>query len=156
MGKEIERKFLLKNEDWMHDILGAGRSIKQGYIYTEDPAVRIRVSYDDSELTIKGKPESDGLTRTEYNIPLTDIDAQAMLNSFAKSWIIKTRYIVSHKEIFWTVDVFEGANAGLVIAEIELEKADETIDLPDWIGEEISLDFKYLNCNLARKPFKSW
>ncbi len=154
MGVEIERKFLLKNTDWQ-DVAGAGQVIKQGYLsLVKERTVRVRVKDAKGFLTIKGKTVNTTRVEFEYEIPLAE--AEALLNLCEGAIIDKTRYNIVAKNLVWEVDVFEGDNKGLVIAEVELESEAQEINLPDWIGEEVSADSRYYNANLVTNPFKTW
>jgi len=153
MGFEIERKFLLKME--LPDDLN-GKRYRQGYLPTTDfTVVRIRTIGKRGFLTIKGKTENISRSEFEYEIPIED--AETMLDTLCtKPLIEKIRYEAGYGGLIWEIDVFEGENEGLVIAEVELEKIDQEIDIPDWIGEEVSGDSRYFNSNLVKNPFKTW
>ncbi len=154
MGIEIERKFLVKEEGWIA-LAGDGLDCRQGYISSApDKTVRVRVMGAQAFLTIKGSTR--GITRSEceYKIPLSD--AESLLALCGDAVIKKKRYLIQSEGMRWEIDVFTGANAGLVVAEIELESEDQKIDLPGWLGKEISGDFRYFNSALARHPFSEW
>lgn len=158
MGIETERKFLIRHDGWKH-AAGAGVLYVQAYLSTDpDRTVRVRIAGDDAFLTVKGRPAADApLSRAEfeYSIPLPD--ARAMLETLCLPGAIrKTRYRVPHGAHIFEVDVFDGDNAGLVLAEVELQDADETVSLPDWAGEEVSADSRYANAALSKNPFKNW
>ncbi|HYN78647.1 MAG TPA: CYTH domain-containing protein [Lamprocystis sp. (in: g-proteobacteria)] len=155
MALEIERKFLVKDDRWRLAVEQQW-NIVQGYLATTGTlTLRVRVRDDDAYLTIKGPPH--GITRSEfeYQIPLED--AQAMLHELAIMPVVsKIRHQVRHADHLWEVDQFNGANAGLVLAEIELDRADERFALPHWAGAEVTADPRYSNANLARHPFNDW
>lgn len=154
MALEIERKFLLKNDTWK-TLVKEEFLIKQGYLNSEkERTVRVRTYGDKGIITIKGK--NNNLTRKEfeYTIPLSD--AIQMLELAEMPIIEKTRFIVINDGNTWEIDVFEGVNKGLVVAEIELESETEKFEIPDWIGEEVSTDPKYYNACLIKNPFKDW
>ena len=155
MADEIERKFLVRNSDWQSSIVQTVK-IKQGYIaVNERCAIRIRVS--DVEATLNIKSAGLNIARKEYEYSIALADAEEMLEKFCPGQFIeKTRYSVKHQMGLWEVDVFEGLNQGLVIAEIELESEGQNVTLPDWVGTEVSGDAKYLNNNLVTKPFQTW
>lgn len=155
MAKEIERKFLVTSEDWKTDA-GAGTAMRQGYLCLEgDRTVRVRLTDDSAKLTIKGARQ--GISRSEYEYGIPEDDAREMLDSLCRGTpIVKTRYRVEHGGHTWEVDVFEAANEGLVLAEVELDSEDETVELPDWAGREVTDDERYYNAFLARQPFGSW
>jgi adenylate cyclase len=151
MASEIERKFLVRGDGWKPGPPGALQ--RQGYLSVEDPTVRVRIEGDRATLTVKGAQR--GLTRAEfeYEIPLADAEEMFALCPFA---VEKTRYLRDLDGRRWEVDVFHGANDGLVIAEIELEREDESFVLPPWIGAEVSRDPRYRVASLARHPFLKW
>lgn len=153
MGTEIERKFLVKNDSWKQEAK-AGMACKQGYLVSdEEKTVRVRVLGNKAFLTVKGA--STGISRSEYEYELPIADASDMLE-LCGDVIQKKRFIIHHKGMTWELDVFEGANAGLVMAEIELESEEQAFELPDWAGEEVSGDHRFYNACLARAPFATW
>jgi len=154
MALEIERKYLLKNNDWK-TLIKEEISIKQGYLNSEkERTVRVRTYGEKGIITIKGK--NNNLTRKEfeYSIPLAD--ALEMLKLAEMPLIEKTRFIIINDGNTWEIDVFEGVNKGLVVAEIELESETEKFEVPEWIGEEVSTDPKYFNACLINHPFTEW
>ena len=154
MALEIERKFLLKNDNWKA-LVKEEFLIKQGYLNSaKERTVRIRTYGDKGVITIKGK--TNNLTRKEfeYAIPLTE--ALQMLEIAEKPLIEKTRFIVINNGNTWEIDVFEGMNKGLLVAEIELESESEKFEIPEWIGQEVSTDPKYYNACLIKHPFTEW
>jgi len=154
MGLEIERKFLLKNDDWKL-LVKEEISIKQGYLNAEkERTVRVRVYSERGFLTIKGKNENLTRKEFEYEIPLEEAEQILLLSE--NPLIEKTRFIVQHQNNTWEIDVFEGVNKGLTVAEIELESEREKFDIPEWIGKEVSTDKKYYNANLISNPFEGW
>ena len=154
MGKEIERKFLLAGDSWRW--LGEGMDYKQGYIFTSNrTTVRIRVVGDKGYLTIKGP--SEGITRTEFEYEIPVADAEDILERLCEKPLIeKKRYVIEHGGLTWEVDEFFGENEGLILAEVELESEDQQIELPDWIGAEVSGDKRYFNAQLVKNPYKTW
>jgi adenylate cyclase len=155
MAVEIERKFLVTGAGW-RQLAGAGKAIRQGFLCAErDRAVRVRVSDGQAKIAIKGAGK--GIERLEYEYVIPVDDAHEMLGRLCLGTVVaKTRYCVEHDGRVWEIDVFEDANAGLVLAEVELNAADETIDVPDWAGPEVSEDERYYNAYLARYPFETW
>lgn len=154
MPQEIERKFLVNSDEWR---AGAqGEIYKQGYIVSDaQRSVRVRVICDRAYLTIKSGVKGISRAEFEYKIPLTD--AQEMLDTLCQPPLIeKTRYKISINGLIWEVDEFAGANAGLILAEVELTDEAQIIELPTWIGEEVSHDSRYFNSNLARVPYSTW
>lgn len=154
MPVEIERKYLLKNDDW-RSLVTKQKKIVQGYL-SDDPSrvVRVRVSGDQGIVTIKGKTEGVSRAEYEYNIPVEE--ALELVKMCKQHIIEKTRYIVDSNQHTWEIDVFEGKNEGLQIAEVELRDENEKVTLPDWIGEEVSNDSRYYNASLVSHPFTQW
>lgn len=154
MGVEIECKFLIDKTKL--PTLKNGYAIKQGYIQTADhTAVRIRIRDKEAFLTIKGKCRGASRLEFEYPIPLSD--AEEMLTNLCQSSLIeKTRYLVEHEGHTWEIDVFDGSNKGLIVAEIELESEDEDFSLPEWVSEEVTQDTRYFNSNLIERPYTHW
>jgi adenylate cyclase len=154
MGIEIERKFLVSKEKWEGLEKPRGVYLRQGYL--NDSAgctVRVRETETEGYLTIKGK--SVGLVRAEFEYPIPKADAKQMLDTLAKTQLSKTRYEIIVGQHTWEVDVFHDANEGLILAEIELESADEMFELPNWIEKEVSNDPRYYNSALAKNVHKS-
>lgn len=155
MAQEIERKFLVLDDRWRDQVESSCR-YRQGYL-TEGGAcsIRVRIAGGQANLNIKGA--TLGVVRTEYEYPLPLQDAEEMLDNFTLgAQIEKTRYFVRHGAHLWEIDVFEGANTGLVIAEIELDTVDETFSRPPWVGREVSDDERFYNVYLAHHPYSQW
>jgi len=154
MAEEIERKFLVRSDAWRR--AATGTVFRQGYLSTvKERTVRVRVAGDRGLLTIKGI--TVGATRTEFEYPIPAADAEQMLDELCEQPVIeKSRYLVEHDGLTWEVDEFAGVNAGLIVAEVELATADQEIDLPDWVGEEVTDDARYYNANLIAKPYSEW
>lgn len=155
MATEIERKYLVCGDAW-RDCADQQVRYRQGYLAnTRHCSVRVRVGGDAARLTVKGA--TVGLSRLEFEYPVPLEDAEVMLRELCRGSIIeKTRYFVRHGGQGWEVDVFEGDNAGLVVAEIELQDEAQTVTLPDWAGEEVTHEVRYYNSNLAVTPFSKW
>jgi adenylate cyclase len=154
MGEEIERKFLLKDDRWKK--LATGVRYRQGFLSTEpERTVRVRVAGSSGWLTIKGLSVGARREEFEYSIPIAD--AERMLDTLCKRPLIeKTRYTLRVGTHTWEIDVFEGENEGLVVAEVELGTEDEELERPEWLGEEVTDDPRYFNSNLVAKPYRSW
>jgi CYTH domain-containing protein len=153
MAKEIERKFLVLNENWRTG--HPGYACRQGYLHTGDRGtVRVRVMDDRAFLTVKGK--AVGITRDEFEYEIPCHDAEIMLTLCEGLIIEKTRFLVPHQGHTWEVDVFHGENQGLVVAELELSNNAETFELPEWVGEDVSHDRRYTNAYLSQHPFSTW
>jgi len=155
MPIEIERKFLLNNESWRKDV-NPGTHFRQGYLSESGPgSVRIRIEGDQANINIKSATLDMQRMEYEYSIPLED--AHEMLDELCiKPIIEKTRYHVTENNKLWEIDVFEGDNEGLVVAEVELDSKDEVVKLPDWIGNEVTEDTRYYNVCLVKHPYKDW
>lgn len=161
MGSEIERKFLLKDQSWRKSVSAPFRTFTQGYFVRGQggPTLRVRIADDRAFLTIKGRARgSENLERSEfeYEIPLED--AQAMLEEFCGTRIVKKRrYLVpADSGLVWEIDEYFELNAGLFTAEIELPDADTPFDRPEWLGREVSGDPRYSNGSLSSNPFTLW
>lgn len=151
MATEIERKFLVSGT------IPAGDEthMLQAYLnFDPQRTVRVRIGDDSATLTIKGKTE--GISRAEFEYPIPLDDARSLLDLAVGSVIEKTRRRVLVGEHTWEVDTFAGANRGLVVAEIELSSESEQFDKPEWVGDEVSGDKRYLNSLLAQHPFTDW
>ena len=154
MGKEIERKFLLKTANWK-TIADKGTVIKQGYLYSsKESTTRVRLYGNKAFLTIKGKTKGISRAEFEYEIPVKE--ALEIFNLCQNPLIEKTRFIIKQGELKWEIDVFEGENEGLVVAEIELASETQLFDKPEWLGKEVSHENKYYNSFLVKNPFKNW
>ncbi len=154
MPKEIERKFLLKNGNWKSRFTSR-TIIKQGYLSTKkERTVRVRIFGEKGFLTIKG--ETVGMTRLEFEYEIPVQEAKELLLLCEKPFIEKERFIVSMEKIKWEIDIFEGDNEGLELAEVELEDENQTVEIPDWIGEEVTFDNRYFNSSLVKLPYKNW
>lgn len=155
MAIEIERKFLLRNDSW-RDFADDGQWMRQGYLLGSAKAsVRVRVAGNSANINIKSATLD--VTRQEYEYPIPVTEANEMLDTLAEGPLIeKTRYHVTHGEHVWEIDVFSGDNAGLVVAEIELEDSQEAFERPPWLGDEVSDDPRYYNVCLVKHPYKDW
>ena len=154
MGEEIERKFLVADDRWREG--ASGTRYRQGFLSTDpDRVVRVRIAGSKATLTIKGR--TVGARRSEFEYPLPLEDAEELLDQLCMRPLIeKVRYTVVVGAHTWEVDVFEGDNEGLVVAEVELEREDEPFERPDWVGAEVTDDPRYFNANLIAKPFRLW
>ncbi|MRW89190.1 CYTH domain-containing protein [Duganella sp. FT80W] len=154
MGVEIERKFLLSGDGWMQ--LGEPVFFKQGYLSSnKERVVRVRIEGERAVITIKGA--NKGATRGEWEYEIPVADAVELLDGLCEQPLIeKYRRRIEFAGNVWEVDEFLGVNAGLVVAEIELRSEGQQFDKPDWVGEEVTSDLRYLNSNLIKKPFSTW
>lgn len=155
MAEEIERKFLVITDAW-RERAAPGVALRQGYLVSEPRlSVRVRVAGEAGVLTVKGAQQ--GLRRLEYEYPIPPADALEMLDRLRVGAVVdKTRYRVEYGGRAWEVDEFGGDNAGLVVAEVELESEDAEVALPEWVGTEVTHDPRYLNANLALHPYRDW
>ena len=153
MPDEIERKFLLTSDAWRAGTPGV--RICQGYL-TRDPArtVRVRLAGEKAFLTIKGK--TSGISRQEFEYAIPPHEARALLDLCLPPLLDKIRHEREHQGYVWEVDEFLGANAGLVVAEIELKDVYEAFERPEWLGREVSDDPRYFNSRLAEQPWPEW
>lgn len=152
MATEIERKFLVTGSAWRSP---DGQRIVQGYLNRDKArTVRVRIAGPQAFLTIKGA--TTGATRAEFEYPIPLADAEALLGLCDGPLIDKVRHRVAFGGLLWEVDEFLGDNAGLVVAEVELDREDQAIDLPPWVCEEVTHDPRYFNSNLALQPFQRW
>lgn len=154
MGVEIERKFLVKGDGWRE--LATRTLYRQGYIPTAPGrTVRIRIAGDRGFITIKG--DTQGISRSEFEYEIPHDDAMQLLDTLCEPPLIeKYRHKINLNGLVWEVDEFLGVNQGLIMAEVELKDANQSIDLPQWIGEDVSHDLRYYNVNLAKHPFTQW
>jgi len=152
MGIEIERKFLVVGDAWR---VGEGVPYAQGYLNRDvQRTVRVRIAGDRAFLTVKGA--SKGATRAEFEYPIPMQDAEQLLQMSDGPVVRKVRRIVEHEGSHFEVDEFLGDNAGLVVAELELESEDQVFAKPDWLGREVTDDPRYFNSSLAGHPYKQW
>jgi len=161
MGVEIERKFLVVSDAWRaaaHAVI----PMAQGYINdtasidsgAQKASVRVRIQGGEAFLNMKSR--EIGHTRQEFDYPIPVEDARALLQLCVGGLVDKRRHLVDHGGLLWEVDEFLGDNAGLVVAEVELDSADQAIDLPEWVGEEVTDDVRYYNLALASHPYTRW
>jgi adenylate cyclase len=155
MSFEIERKFLVRGNDW-RALVSSQTTIRQAYLASgTKSSTRIRIRGDGTAtLTIKSRPAD--LRRLELEYPIPVLQAEAMMQLREDSIVEKTRYVVPHGSLAWEIDVFAGDNLGLIIAEIELKDIDQPIDVPAWVGREVTAQPQYYNSYLAQQPFSAW
>jgi adenylate cyclase len=155
MAHEIEHKFLVRDDSWRKEVY---RSVpmQQGYLVSDKTcSVRIRIAGATAHLNIKSGTLGVSRSEYEYEIPLAD--ARELLDQLCRQPLLeKTRHCVRYGNHVWEVDVFDGDNAGLVVAEVELETLGEAFERPLWLGEEVSHDPRYYNSQLAMHPYKDW
>lgn len=161
MGIEIERKFTVVDDRWRSEVENSVR-MAQGYLNdmaalrdgTQKASVRVRIAGDMAFLNMKSREL--GHTRQEFDYPIPVHDAEALLRLCVGGLIDKTRHYVRHAGFLWEIDVFEGENAGLMVAEIELPSADTEFARPDWAGREVTDELRYYNLALAERPYAQW
>jgi adenylate cyclase len=154
MPREIERKFLVRGDEWASG--AEGTPYRQGYLSTDaGRTVRVRVAGGRAMITIKGP--SAGAVRAEYEYDIPAADATEIIDTLCLSpVIVKDRHTVNYHGKKWVIDVFGGENEGLILAEIELASEDEPFDLPPWAGEEVTGDGRFSNASLVERPFRTW
>jgi adenylate cyclase len=153
---EIERKFLVTSDAFLKQFKTQNR-IVQGYLSSvPERTVRIRIKGEKGFITIKGKTNESGLSRMEWEKEINVKEAEQLLQICESGVIDKIRYEVQLGNHVIEVDVFEGANKGLIVAEIELQSENEFFEKPDWLGKEVTGDVKYYNAYLSKNPYMSW
>ena len=149
MGKEIERKFLVKGE--FRHLSVREINVIQTYLSIDDhKTIRLRIADDKAYLTVKGGAEENSITRSEWDIQIPVQDAMDMMRLCLPGKIVKTRYLIPHGKHTYEVDVFHDLNDGLIIAELELESENENYEKTDWLGEEVTGSPEYYNANLIK------
>ncbi|MBN2701589.1 MAG: CYTH domain-containing protein [Methylothermaceae bacterium] len=155
MALEIERKFLIRNDSWQAEV-SRSMSIRQGYL-NQAKACSVRVRSADRQGWLNVKSVTIGARRYEYEYEIPYRDAEEMLDTLCRKPLIeKVRHFVPAGDHLWEIDVFEGDNAGLIVAEIELTHPDDEFPKPQWVGQEVTDDPRYYNTQLAQNPFKAW
>lgn len=150
---EIERKFLINKKLWKP--VETGVEIRQGYLSVHpERVVRVRIAGDKAYITIKGK--ATGLVRPEFEYEIPKNEAEILLKMCLDFPIEKIRFKEKINGVIWEIDVFSGANSGLIMAEVELTSEDQKVVLPDWIAEEVSNDYRYFNSCLSENPYTKW
>ena len=150
---EIERKFLIHKDLWKP--VGSGVEIRQGYLSVHpERVVRVRIAGEKAYITIKGK--ATGLVRPEFEYEIPKNEAEVLLKMCLDFPIEKIRFKEEIDGLIWEIDVFKGANSGLIMAEVELSSENQKVVLPDWIAEEVSNNFRYFNSWLSENPYTKW
>ena len=156
MSVEIERKFLVKNLDFKNES-NQKNYIMQGYLNSnKSRAVRIRISNASGFITVKGKSNTEGTTRFEWEKEIPVSEAKQLLLLCESGIIEKHRYLIKKGKHTFEVDEFLGDNLGLIVAEIELNSENETFERPNWLDKEVTGELKYYNSNISKLPFKDW
>ncbi|QDO93051.1 CYTH domain-containing protein [Formosa sediminum] len=153
---EIERKFLVTSNAFKAEAFKQTK-IVQGFLNTDKArTVRVRLKGEEGFITVKGQSTKNGLERFEWEKPIEKTDAEALLKLCEAGVIDKIRYEIKMNQHTFEVDEFFGANAGLIIAEVELSYPTEVISKPLWLGKEVTGEVKYYNSQLSKKPYKTW
>ena len=153
---EIERKFLVTSAVYK-TLAFAKNEIAQGYLNSNpERTVRVRIKGEKGFLTIKGKGNSSGMSRFEWEKEIPVDEAKALLNLCESGVISKMRFEVKIGQHIFEVDEFFGENRGLVIAEIELDSETESFEKPSWIGKEVTNDERFYNAYLSQNPYSKW
>lgn len=153
---EIERKFLVKNNNFVSEAISQTR-IVQGYLNSNpERTVRIRIKGNKGYITIKGKSNETGTTRLEWEKEISLNEAEQLLTLCENGIIDKIRYEIPVGNHFYEVDIFTGVNNGLIIAEIELQSENEWFEKPNWLDIEVTQDERYYNSYLSNNPFSKW
>lgn len=156
MAQEIERKFLVKNDDFKNESFKQIK-IVQGFLSTvPERTVRIRIMANKGFITVKGIGNESGMSRYEWEKEISIEDAKDLLKISEPGVIDKTRFNVKSGGHTFEVDEFYGDNDGLIVAEVELDSEDENFIKPSWLGEEVTGQIKYYNAVLMKKPYKKW
>ena len=154
--EEIERKFLVTSTEFLSENTKSNR-IVQGYLNSNpERTVRVRIKGNKGFLTIKGKGNESGTTRFEWEKEIEVTEAEQLLLLCEDGVIDKMRYEIPFGKHLYEVDVFEGDNKGLIIAEIELEDENESFEKPIWLGAEVTGDDRYYNASLSVSSYKNW
>jgi adenylate cyclase len=153
---EIERKFLVRNDSFKKEAF-AKNHIAQGYLSSvPERTVRVRIKSEKGSLTIKGASNDSGLSRFEWEKEIPISEAKSLLLLCEKGVIDKTRFEIKKGNHVFEVDEFYNDNEGLIVAEIELDSENDTFEIPDWLGKEVTGDIRYYNAYLSKNPFKNW
>ena len=155
MPTETEHKYLVNHELWRQIVPDKSVYVRQAYLLTDpNKTIRIRTMDNSGFITIKGKTVGASRPEFEYEIPIAE--ANELIESFCTDLIQKTRHYIDYENQTWEIDVFEGQNLGLIVAEIELDDKNQQYLKPHWITENVTDDRRYANSNLSLKPFSTW
>lgn len=156
MVVEIERKFLVKNDDYKINSVRKIRITQRYLSFVPERTVRVRIKGDKGFITIKGIGGDSGISRFEWEKEISAQDAKDLFRMCEPGIIDKTRYYVKSDKHTFEIDEFYGDNAGLIVAEVELSAEDEKFEKPDWLGNEVTGDVKYFNSMLIKNPYSKW
>ncbi len=155
MGLEIERRFLVVNDQWRAQAAGS-REIVQGYLAVGEDGIAVRIRLQEETAVLTVKAAGDGMSRPEFEYAVPMEDAKQMLDLCGRRVVRKIRHLVPRDGVTWEIDVFKGANEGLVLAECELDRPDRRLVLPPWVGREVTRDHRYSNARLSLRPWPQW
>lgn len=156
MAYEIERKFLVTNTNFIKEASSKEYIVQAFLNRNPDRTVRIRIKDDKAFITVKGVSNAEGTTRREWEYAIPVSDAKEMLKICEEGAIEKWRYLIPVGNHIFEVDIFEGENKGLIVAEVELESEEETFQKPTWLGKEVTGNVAYYNSQLSQHPFSKW
>ena len=155
MALEVEHKFLVTNDEWRRHV-DYSEMFKQGYLSSQPTcSIRVRICEQRAWLNIKSATIGTYRHEYEYEIPVADA-GEILLHLCSRPLVEKTRHYVRHGNELWEIDEFEGANRGLIVAEIELDNIGQPFERPAWLGKEVTEDLRYYNNNLALHPYNEW
>lgn len=155
MAIEIERKFLVTGDSWREHV-SASHRMRQGYLSGVDSKASVRVRIDGKQAYLNIKAAVVGASRAEYDYVIPPNEGLEIFNALCVGQLEKTRHLVIHRAHTWEIDVFEGENAGLIIAEIELNNPGESFARPEWLGAEVTDERRYYNHALSLHPYRRW
>lgn len=155
MPLEIERKFLLADERWRMEV-SSTCVMRQGYLAAPGGKASVRVRLEGERAKLNIKAAVLGAARAEYEYEIPVAQAQEMLDTICVGQVDKTRHYVERDGLTWEIDEFHGDNAGLLVAEVELQRVDQPVPRPDWLGAEVTHEVRYYNQQLAMNPYRSW
>jgi len=148
MKVEIERKFLLASDGWRR-LVERTAFIRDGLVAVSDERkTRVRIIGDRATLAVKTKRIAGSRFEFEYDIPLAD--AELMLESCGSNTISKHRHYVPHGNLVWEIDEYDGLLKGVVLAEVELTAIDQPLEIPPWIGHEVTAEAPYRKLNMLQ------
>lgn len=155
-NREIERKFLVKNKDFIKESFKQDR-IKQGFLSSvPERTVRVRIIGEKGFLTVKGIGNHSGTTRFEWEKEISVNEAGQLFSLCEPGIIDKRRYYVASGEHTFEVDVFSLDNEGLILAEVELKAENENFFKPAWLADEVTGQIRYYNSSLVKRPYTKW
>jgi adenylate cyclase len=149
MSLEIERKFLVINDGWRASVIDSD-VIRDGVVSEHNGAkVRVRLGRAGAWLTVKSDRSGPSRLEFEYKIPLPDAE-QMLVRICDQNIFEKTRHKVEHAGNIWLIDIYDGRLSGIVLAEIELESEDQSFELPNWIGQEVTYNERFHKRTIGR------